>query len=85
MYFIRSTLHNNFTDGPLDSPLKELTAAGSDLKAYWHLINCLQNGLPFDQDVYDAAAWSSNKHNMDIDLIRCGNTKINICSLLKSI
>ena len=25
----------------------------------WHLIDCLRNGLPLDQDVYDAAAWSS--------------------------
>jgi len=23
------------------------------------LIDCLRNGLPLDQDVYDAAAWSS--------------------------
>jgi len=32
---------------------------GSDLKEDWHLIDCLHNGLPLDQDVYDAAAWSS--------------------------
>jgi hypothetical protein len=25
----------------------------------WHLIDCLRNGLPLDQDVYDAAAWSA--------------------------
>ena len=25
----------------------------------WHLIDCLRNGLPLDQDVYDAASWSS--------------------------
>jgi len=25
----------------------------------WRLIDCLRNGLPLDQDVYDAAAWSS--------------------------
>jgi hypothetical protein len=24
----------------------------------WRLIDCLRNGLPLDQDVYDAAAWS---------------------------
>jgi hypothetical protein len=24
----------------------------------WRLIYCLRNGLPLDQDVYDAAAWS---------------------------
>jgi hypothetical protein len=32
---------------------------GSDLLIMWHLIDCLHNGLPLDQDVYDAAAWSS--------------------------
>ena len=32
---------------------------GSDLFVDWHLIDCLRNGLPLDQDVYDAAAWSS--------------------------
>ena len=32
---------------------------GSDLLIVWHLIDCLRNGLPLDQDVYDAAAWSS--------------------------
>jgi hypothetical protein len=25
----------------------------------WHNIDCLRNGLPVDQDVYDAALWSS--------------------------
>ena len=32
---------------------------GADLKEDWRLIDCLHNGLPLDQDVYDAAAWSS--------------------------
>jgi predicted dehydrogenase len=32
---------------------------GSDLLQDWHLIDCLRNGLPLDQDVYDAAAWSA--------------------------
>lgn len=32
---------------------------GGDLMEDWHLIDCLHNGLPLDQDVYDAAAWSS--------------------------
>ncbi len=32
---------------------------GSDLKIDWRLIDCLHNGLPLDQDVYDAASWSS--------------------------
>jgi predicted dehydrogenase len=32
---------------------------GTDLLIDWRLIDCLRNGLPLDQDVYDAAAWSS--------------------------
>ena len=32
---------------------------GGDLLEDWRLVDCLLNGLPLDQDVYDAAAWSS--------------------------
>ena len=32
---------------------------GSDLQLCWRLMDCLHNGLPLDQDVYDAATWSS--------------------------
>ncbi|MFT7035837.1 MAG: putative dehydrogenase [Cyclobacteriaceae bacterium] len=32
---------------------------GSDLINVWHIIDCLKTGLPLDQDVYDAAAFSS--------------------------
>lgn len=32
---------------------------GMDFTMDWRLIDCLRNGLPLDQDVYDAAAWSS--------------------------
>jgi len=32
---------------------------GSDLRMDWHIIDCLRNGLPMPQDVYDAAAWSA--------------------------
>ena len=32
---------------------------GVDLLECWRLIDCLRNGLPLEQDVYDAAAWSS--------------------------
>ncbi len=38
---------------------KESGHGGSDLIIDWHLIDCLRNGLPLDQDVYDAASWSS--------------------------
>jgi len=32
---------------------------GSDLLQDWRLIDCLRNGLPLEQDVYDAVSWSS--------------------------
>ncbi len=32
---------------------------GMDFLMDWRMIDCLRNGLPLDQDVYDAAAWSS--------------------------
>ena len=32
---------------------------GMDYIMDWRLIQCLRNGLPLDQDVYDAALWSS--------------------------
>jgi hypothetical protein len=31
---------------------------GMDYIMDWRLIYCLRNGLPLDQDVYDAATWS---------------------------
>lgn len=48
---------------PLYTKMGEIASSsghgGSDLFTDWHLIDCLHNGLPLDQDVYDAAAWSS--------------------------
>ncbi len=32
---------------------------GMDFLMNWRLADCLRNGLPVEQDVYDAAAWSS--------------------------
>jgi hypothetical protein len=32
---------------------------GGDFLMDWRIIDCLRNGLPLDQDVYDAALWSS--------------------------
>ncbi len=32
---------------------------GMDFMMDWRMIDCLRNGLPLDQDVYDAALWSS--------------------------
>ncbi|MCH7400276.1 Gfo/Idh/MocA family protein [Belliella kenyensis] len=31
---------------------------GMDFMMEWRLVDCLRNGLPLDQDVYDAALWS---------------------------
>lgn len=32
---------------------------GMDFVMLWRMVYCLRNGLPLDQNVYDAAAWSS--------------------------
>ena len=32
---------------------------GIDFMILWRLIDCLRNGLPLDQDVYDGVSWSS--------------------------
>jgi hypothetical protein len=32
---------------------------GMDFLMNWRLIDCLRNGLPVEQDVYDAASWSA--------------------------
>ncbi|MDR2085374.1 MAG: Gfo/Idh/MocA family oxidoreductase [Bacteroidales bacterium] len=32
---------------------------GMDFLMDWRLVDCLRNGLPLDQDVYDAALWSA--------------------------
>ena len=61
---------------------------GSDFRMDWHIIDCLRNGLPMPQDVYDAAAWSSivpltswsaqNRSNsIDIPDFTCGAWKTN--------
>jgi len=50
---------------------------GMDFIMDYRLIHCLRNGLPLDQDVYDAAEWSSiielsrtsaNKDGMPVDI-----------------
>jgi hypothetical protein len=54
----------------------------------WRLIDCLRNGLPLDQDVYDAASWtavgllseqsvSSRSKSIDIPDFTRGNWKSN--------
>jgi hypothetical protein len=62
--------------------------SGNDFLMDWRLIDCLRNGLPLEQNVYDAAAWSvivpltiwsaANK-SMPIDVpdFTCGKWKTN--------
>lgn len=67
--------HSSFTQKQIDSimtiyepnPIKEIKEkalevgghGGMDFIMDYRLIYCLRNGLPLDQDVYDAAEWSS--------------------------
>jgi hypothetical protein len=49
---------------PLFVKMGELAAKGGghggmDWLMRWRTVYCLRNGLPLDQDVYDAAAWSA--------------------------
>ncbi len=61
---------------------------GMDFIMDWRLIDCLRNGLPLDQDVYDAALWSvitplsqwslNNRSNsIDVPDFTCGSWENN--------
>ncbi len=61
---------------------------GMDFLEDWRLIDCLRNGLPLDQDCYDAALWSSiaplseksvaNRSNsVEVPDFTCGSWKSN--------
>jgi hypothetical protein len=61
---------------------------GMDFIMDWRLIDCLRNGLPLDQDVYDAALWSAisplseksvanRSRSMDVPDFTKGNWKTN--------
>jgi hypothetical protein len=61
---------------------------GMDFIMDWRLIDCLRNGLPLDQNVYDAALWSSigplseasvtkRSRTMDVPDFTRGNWKTN--------
>lgn len=61
---------------------------GMDFIMDWRLIDCLRNGLPLDEDVYDAALWSSiaplsersvasRSKTMDVPDFTRGNWKTN--------
>lgn len=49
-------------DHPLWKKLSEAAVGGGhggmDFVMAWRIVYCLRNGLPLDQDVYDAASWS---------------------------
>jgi predicted dehydrogenase len=47
---------------------------GMDFIMNWRLIYCLQNGLPLDQDVYDAAAWTCITELSEISLNNRSNS-----------
>ncbi len=61
---------------------------GMDFIMDWRLIDCLRNGLPLDQDVYDAALWSviaplsewsvaNRSGSIDVPDFTCGSWKVN--------
>lgn len=62
---------------------------GMDFMMDWRMIDCLRNSIPLDQDVYDAALWSSiaplsemsvknRSKSIDVPDFTRGNWKINI-------
>jgi hypothetical protein len=61
---------------------------GMDFIMDWRMIDCLRNGLPLDQDVYDGALWSSvaplsewsvanRSQSIDVPDFTCGSWKTN--------
>ena len=61
---------------------------GMDFIMDWRLIDCLRNGLPLDEDVYDAALWSSitplsewsvanRSASIDVPDFTCGSWEVN--------
>ncbi len=61
---------------------------GMDFIMDWRLIDCLRNGLPLDEDVYDGALWSSiaplsewsvanRSQSIDVPDFTCGSWKTN--------
>jgi len=41
-----------------NDPANQGGHGGGDFVMLWRIVYCLRNGLPLDQDVYDAATWS---------------------------
>lgn len=68
-------------------PARQSGHGGSDLVMLWHLIDALRTGNPLDQDVYDAALWSSvvplsqwsviNRSTVEVPDFTRGNWKTN--------
>jgi hypothetical protein len=61
---------------------------GMDFIMDWRMIDCLRNGLPLDQDVYDGVVWSSvaplsewsvanRSQSIDVPDFTCGSWKTN--------
>jgi Glycosyl hydrolase 109, C-terminal domain/Oxidoreductase family, NAD-binding Rossmann fold len=61
---------------------------GMDFIMDWRMIDCLRNGLPLDEDVYDGALWSSiaplsewsvanRSQSIDVPDFTCGSWKTN--------
>jgi hypothetical protein len=61
---------------------------GMDFIMDWRMIDCLRNGLPLDQDVYDGVLWSSiaplsewsvanRSQSIDVPDFTCGSWKTN--------
>ncbi|HVN58015.1 MAG TPA: Gfo/Idh/MocA family oxidoreductase [Bacteroidales bacterium] len=61
---------------------------GMDFIMDWRMIDCLRNGLPLDQDVYDGALWSSvgplsewsvanRSQSIDVPDFTCGSWRTN--------
>jgi hypothetical protein len=61
---------------------------GMDFIMDWRLMDCLRNGLPLDQNVYDGALWSSiaplsewsvanRSQSIDVPDFTCGSWKVN--------
>jgi predicted dehydrogenase len=53
-----------YFDHPLWKNMKKIAQqagghGGMDFIMLWRMVNCLQNGIALDQNVYDGAAWSS--------------------------
>jgi hypothetical protein len=62
---------------------------GMDFIMDWRLIDCLRNGLPLDQDVYDGVLWSSvaplsewsvanRSQSINVPDFTCGSWKTNL-------